>query len=164
MKILGNIRKHFSPSRKTEEKKVQPLRVEGVDPAPITPEPDNAELATQALLESLIPDKEGKHGKEAEQQPSGEHDAAYYQHVAEKMRKAKDIQRQRTMRFLAFCEAQLAKPDLPMHGSGSLELIETELYKRIDIVEHEGGELKRRWQHCLATVTVKIMEKVNLKV
>ena len=65
------------------------------------------------------------------------------------------------VRFLAFCEQELRKPHLPAYGDGSLGLLEAELYKRLDIVEHEGGELKRRWQHCLATVTVRLMQATH---
>jgi hypothetical protein len=47
-------RKHTTPSpvgNGVEER--SPLRIEGVKPALLTPEPDDAELAAQALLESL---------------------------------------------------------------------------------------------------------------
>lgn len=62
------------------------------------------------------------------------------------------------MRFVAFCEQELQKPSLPLSGPGSLGLLEAELYKRLDVIERRGGELKKRWQHCLATVIVRRMQ------
>ena len=47
MKSLKNI---FHKKQKQEPK---PLRVEDVAPAPMTPEPDDAELAAMALLEKM---------------------------------------------------------------------------------------------------------------
>ena len=47
-------RKHTTPSpagNGVGER--SPLRIEGVKPAPLTAEPDDAELAAQALLESM---------------------------------------------------------------------------------------------------------------
>ena len=138
------------------------LRMEGVTLAPITPEPDDAELAAQALLEMMC----GMRGKTEEakgkpsainHQTSDIHDARYYHHMACNIRKAREVSRRRTARFLAYCERQLQDRHLPVVGPDSLALIEKELYKRIDSVEREGGELKRRWQHCLAKVTVRLM-------
>lgn len=74
------------------------------------------------------------------------------------MQAARESTRLRVARFLAFVEQELKKPYLPTYGDGSLGLLEAELYKRIDIVEREGGELKRRWQRCLALVTVRLMD------
>ena len=76
---------------------------------------------------------------------------------ADKIRAAHIAAEQRTTRFVAWVEEELKNPNLPMSGPGSLALIEAELYKRIDTIEREGGELKRRWQHCLAEVTVRLM-------
>ena len=144
----------------------QPLSIEGIPPAPLTPEPDDAELAAQALLEHLMAaaSDKGRHNgntksrdnEKAEAAPP--RDADYYRHLARKMREAREAARLRVTRFLAFVEQELKKPDLPAFGDGSLGLLEAELYKRLDIVEHEGGELLRRWQHCLALVTVRLMQ------
>ena len=62
---------------------------------------------------------------------------------------------------MAFCEQELQKPSLPLSGPGSLGLLEAELYNRIDVIERRGGELKRRWQHCLATVIVRMMQATD---
>ena len=162
-----------------------PLRIEGVKPAPLTPEPDDAELAAQALLESMCDvrsKKEDVRGSadDAHQpipadaptrslsaishQPSKSHqpsvrDAAYYRRLAERIRLARDQATLRTMRFVTWCEQELEKPDLPIEGKGSLAQMEAELYKRIDTIERVYGELKRRWQHCLANVIVRRMEE-----
>lgn len=146
----------------------QPLQVQGVGTAPITPTPDQSELAAQALLEVLIEQRRrhvGKHHPDTpDRQPKvkpasvvAPHDKKYYHHLADRIRLAYELSSQRTQRFLAFCEQQLKKPDLPVTGSGSLQLLETELYKRIDIIDREGGKLKERWQHCLAEVTLRLM-------
>jgi hypothetical protein len=96
-------------------------------------------------------------------QPSKSHqpsvrDAAYYRRLAERIRLARDQATLRTMRFVTWCEQELEKRDLPIEGKGSLAQMETELYKRIDTIERVDGELKRRWQHCLATVIVRLMQ------
>lgn len=160
MKSLKNI---FHKKQKQEPK---PLRVEGVAPAPMTPEPDDAELAAMALLEKMAEIKgvsrndgiteSGDNGNKKD----APHDAAYYKRLAERIRKAHESANLRTQRFLAFCEQELKKHDLPKEGPGSLGLLEAELYKRLDVIERHGGELKRRWQHCLAMVTVRLMDKI----
>ena len=189
-------RKQQGGEQQTEQAAPQPLRIEGTTPAPLTPEPDDAELAAQALLEILskrpsrpTPDpslrgrgvdtnkrghkRKGKHADHSDDDTAAEvttprpdregpgGGSAYYRHLAHKIRQAREAQRLRVVRFLAFCEQELRKPHLPAYGDGSLGLLEAELYKRLDIVEHEGGELKRRWQHCLATVTVRLMQATH---
>ena len=195
---------HFFHSRKrkggaqVEKPEPQPLRIEGIAPAPLTPEPDDAELAAQALLEHMVqvssfkfqvpskptdskaaaaPHPSKGRGQGAGSQPetlrstSGRllptgrknlkpetRDANYYKKLAERIRSAHEAARQRTVRFLAFVEQELAKPDLPLTGPGSLGLLETELYKRLDVVDRHGGSLKTRWQHALANVLVRQMQ------
>jgi len=142
--------------RRKEKQNPQPLRIQGIAEAPLTAEPDDAELAAAALLELMCDVKrertEGKH------QPSEVHDAKYFKELAEKIRTAQEAARLRTMRFVAFCEEELKKADLPLEGPGSLGLLNAELMKRIDTVDREGGELKTRWQHCVAQVLVRLMK------
>ena len=88
-------------------------------------------------------------------------DADHYHRLAEKIREAHFNARLRTLRFVAFCEQQLLDPHLPLTGKGSLGQLEAELLKRIDTIEREGGELKRRWQHCLAEVTMRMMNGIG---
>ena len=152
----------------------QPIAIEGIPTAPLTPEPDEAELAAAAILEMMVSSSKFQVSGSKFQvssskfQVSGNDDetlnlkpetrtADYYRHLAKKMRDAREATRLRVARFLAFVEQELKKPHLPTYGAGSLGLLEAELYKRIDIVEREGVELKRRWQHCLALVTVRLM-------
>jgi hypothetical protein len=79
------------------------------------------------------------------------------------------------MRFLAYAEQQLEsplftdnsslflrpdgskRPEVERTPHSSLNDIERELYKRQDVVEREGGELLKRWRHCLAEVIVRQM-------
>ncbi|MBQ9645339.1 MAG: hypothetical protein IJV24_03140 [Prevotella sp.] len=175
--------KKFFQRKQQGQGEAQPLAIEGIAPAPMTPEPDDAELAAQALLEVLLAQKTQRqkkwhrHGRKsaagtaaeaAAPSPSGQdsagtspRDAAYYHRLREKIYAAHDAARLRTLRFVAFCEQELKNTHLPAYGPGSLALLETELYKRIDTIEREGGDLKRRWQHCLANVTVRMMQAAN---
>lgn len=158
-----DIRKFFHRKRKAQkqESAPQPLRIEGIGPAPITPEPDEAELAAQALLEHMITPTKPPRGEASRHKafPSGdERGVEYYRQLADRIRQAHEAATQRTLRFVAFVEQELQKPSLPLSGPGSLGLLEAELYKRLDVIERRGGELKKRWQHCLATVIVRRMQ------
>ena len=146
----------------TSQPTTQPLRIEGVEPAPLTPEPDDAELAAQALLESLCDVRskmEDVREVAADAHQPSVRDAAYYRRLAERIRLARDQATLRTMRFVTWCEHELEKRDLPIEGKGSLAQMEAELYKRIDTIERVDGELKRRWQHCLAEAIVRQMKE-----
>ena len=146
-----------------------PKTIDGAENIPITAEPDEAEIAAQAVLEIILEKKEASSKKPRKrgnaegtkahksQNDDTEHDADYYRHLAERIREAYAAARQRALRFTCYCEQQLADPSLPLYGKGSLSLLEAELYKRLDVVEREGGDLKKRWQHCLAEVTIRLM-------
>ena len=179
--------------RRKGTREPRPLRIDGVKTT-MTPEPDDAELAAQALLETMRSEEcrvkavskreqNGTRTSSAEREqarPQGKseesatakgnhkvqsskfkvqsetHDAEYYRNLADRIRQAHEESRLRALRFVAFCEQQLSSgKELPLTGDGSLGLLEAELYKRIDIVERVGGELKARWQHCLAEVIVR---------
>lgn len=146
-----------------------PKPIDGAENIPMTAEPDEAEIAAQAVLEIILEKKEVSSKKSRKrgnaeatkdlnkQNNDTEHDADYYRHLAERIREAYAAARQRALRFTCYCEQQLADPSLPLYGKGSLSLLEAELYKRLDVVEREGGDLKKRWQHCLAEVTIRLM-------
>ena len=167
---LFNRKRHDKPQEQASAP--QPLAIEGIPQAPLTLEPDDAELAAQALLEMMAAKQHyHRHGKgtrlnnektvsrdKEKKETDSPRTASYYRHLARKMQAAREATRLRVTRFLAFVEQEVKKPNLPTYGDGSLGLLEAELYKRIDIVEREGGELKRRWQHCLALVTVRLMD------
>ena len=157
----------FNWLNKKKTPEPQPLQVEGIAPAPITPDPDDAELAAQALLESLAEEvrkvrSKKSHKSHKSQEPQEAHnpqkDSAYYHRLAEKIRLAQEAAILRATRFVAACEYKLKDKHLPFYGEGSLGMLEAELYKRLDIIERAEGDLKRRWQHCLAEVTVRLME------
>jgi len=135
-----------------------PLRIEGVKTAPLTPEPDDAELAAQALLESMAAPQPPKGGAvAAETPPSGGRGAAYYRALADRIRTTRTAEARLTMRLLASVEEQLAEPTALYKGQwGDTE---RKLYRAMDVAEREGGELHRRWQHCLANVIVRRMEE-----
>lgn len=141
----------------------QPLRIEGIPEAPFTAEPDDAELAAQALLE-LLAQQTQKGRKAAEQMVNGKSvngKSEYYRALADRIREAHAKAARQATRFIYNCELMLQNRHLPLYGDGSVQMLETELYKRIDVVEREGGELKRRWQHCLAEVTVRLMNATD---
>lgn len=143
------------------------LRIEGTKPAPLTPEPDDAELAATALLESMAEVSSSKlqvsSNEAAAHQPSSishqpsVRDAAYYHALADRIRTARTAEARLTMRLLASVEEQLSEPTALYKG----QWVDTErkLYRALDIAEREGGELKQRWQHCLASVLVRQMEE-----
>jgi len=169
-------RKHSTPLPTREGQgggSASPLRIEGVKPAPLTPEPDDAELAAQALLETMcdvrskmedVRDAADAHQPSAiihqpsaiSHQPSVR-DAAYYHALADRIRAARTAEARLVMRLLASVEEQLAEPTALYKGQwGDTE---RKLYRAIDIAEREGGELHSRWQHCLANVIVRRMEE-----
>lgn len=140
----------------------------------MTMEPDKVELAAQALLEVMI-DKQkrrrkkadvyeatGNAGKSGESGESGKpsflQTSEYYHQLSDRIRQAYGSSRQRTLRFLCYCEQQLRNQNIPLFGAGSLNLMQAELLKRIDVVDRVGGEIKARWQHCLAEVTLRQIE------
>ena len=94
---------------------------------------------------------------QSDQSTQSNQTAAYYRQLASRIREAHAKAARQATRFIYNCELELQKPRLPLYGPGSVQLLETELYKRIDVVDREGGELKRRWQHCLAEVTIRLM-------
>lgn len=135
----------------------QPLRIEGIPEAPFTAEPDDAELAAQAVLELMQASQPPKGGASSNGHPPSGGLGAYYHALASRIREAHAKAAQQATRFIYNCELMLQNKHLPLYGDGSVQMLETELYKRIDVVEREGGGLKRRWQHCLAEVTVRLM-------
>ena len=136
------------------QREPKPLRIEGVK-TPMTPQPDDAELAAQALLESLAQ----KPRKAKDRPEPGQGTPEYYRQLSEKIRQTRAAEARLTMRYLAYCEEQLALPnELYVGQVGEME---RELYKRQDVAEREGGELLRRWQHCLAEVIVRQMSAAS---
>lgn len=161
----------FRQNRQKEPETPQTLKIDGVGEAPMTMEADNAELAAQALLEVML-DKQKRRRKKSDvsdksetSEKSGEsgkpntlQTSEYYHQLSDRIRKAYASSRQRTLRFLCYCEQQLRNQDIPLYGADSLNIMQAELYKRIDVVDREGGDIKARWQHCLAELTLRQME------
>jgi len=141
------------------ERDVRPLRIEGVKTTR-TATPDNQELAAQALMESLGSEKgvKGEKRKGKSNQPA-KGTPEYYRTLSTKIRESRAAEARLTMRYLAYCEEQLALP-VPLYD-GQIAEMEGELYKRQTVAEREGGELLRRWQHCLAEVIVRQMSAVS---
>ncbi|MBR6140893.1 MAG: hypothetical protein IKQ37_03915 [Bacteroidaceae bacterium] len=139
-----------------------PLRIEGVGTAPITPSPDDAEFAAKALLDADAGrNKDTLMLRHNEKTTPEKGSPAYYAILSSRIRETRATEARLATRYVAYAEQQLAlnHPASVVAVGGALAEIEKGLYDRIDIIEREGGELKRRWQHCLATVTVRMMQK-----
>lgn len=149
-------RKQFKPQPKQ-------LRIDGVK-ATLTPTPDDAELAAQALLESRIyGDKTQRRKKQPLPQPipkkEGERDAEYYRQLSEKIKESHEQERHAAMRHVAYCEEKLTS-DIS-HQPSDIATLEHGLFKHQDTVEREGGDLLKRWQKCLAECLLLEMKNNN---
>lgn len=170
----------FHRNKREPKTPPQPLRIEGCKTR-LTPEPDDAEIAAQALLEALAEERQdkgkrrrdkaavtrqhagpqtaGQNGREGEPP----HDAAYYRQLSGRIHAARKVAANRAIRYVAWCEQELKSPHIPLEGESSLTQMETGLYRHLDTIDREDGELKRRWQHCLAEVTVREMKEREKK-
>ena len=118
----------------------------------MTAKPDDAELAAQALLEHMSDgssDKKHKRTKGKVEKPK-DGTPEHYQQLSGKIKEAHAQEARDAMRYLAYTEQELKE------NPSMEQLIEIErgLYQHQDAADREGGELKSRWQHCLAQVIV----------
>ena len=134
-----------------------PLRIEGVRTR-LTPEPDEKEVGAMALLEMMRGGgknerngRDGRDGKAAPQKGTAE----YYRTLSEKIREAHAAERRMALRCIAYTEQELALPH------PDLAALENGLFRHITTIEREKGDLKERWQHCLADITVRQMRAVS---
>ncbi len=130
--------------RKVMKAPVRTMRIDGVS-IKMTPKPDDAELAAQALLEHMIEPKAKRRAKSAKEKtvdttPS----PAYYKQLGAKMREAHAAEARSCMRYLAYAEEELQQRP----SREQMAEIEHGLYQFQSCVEREGGALKSRWQHC----------------
>ena len=174
--ILADAAFYYYRKKRHEHKEAAShLRIEGQEPAPLTPAPDDAELSAQALLESLVSEElsakaSGKDERsvkseevsaEANTQPSTlnsqlQRGATYYQKLSRRIRQVHEQERRMTMRYVAYCEKQTS--GIKNNEAEMLSSMEKGLYSHLDTIERNGGELKRRWQHVLAEIIVRQME------
>ena len=161
MRYMKSIRNIF---RRKPKQEPMPLRIEGIGPAPMTPEPDDAELAAMAYLEHLIspPEVGGARGGLRSALPLGSsknkrtakpNTAAYYHDLADKVKQGRAMEARLALRYVAYCEEMLQEAPAP----DILSTLHHGLFRHQTAVDREGGQLKRRWQHCLATITVRQM-------
>ena len=129
--------------RKKMKDPVRTMRIDGVS-TKMTPKPDDAELAAQALLEHLSEPKGRKKEPKAKQPKEGTPE--YYQQLSGKIKEAHTAEARSALRYLSYTEEEL-KENPTMD-----QLIEIEqgLYLLQDCAEREGGDLMKRWQHCIA--------------
>lgn len=143
----------FTPfQREKKNTSPRPLVIEGCSTT-LTPEADKAETAAQAVLDILSNDySKSRNPGESRKPEMGTEE--YYSQLLHRIRDGWEMEARQATRYVAYCEQQLKNTLLPV---GQLADLERELYRRLDIIEREGGELKKRWQHCLAEVTVRQM-------
>lgn len=127
---------------------VRTLRIDGVKAPVMTPKPDDAELAAQAVLEHMS-EKGHKPEKKAKQAKEGTPE--FYQQMSGKIKETHAQEARDAMRYLSYTEEELKQQPT----TEQLIEIERGLYQYQDAAEREGGDLKKRWQHCLADVLVK---------
>ena len=157
MNLFARMRNRFG--RGADCPPPMPLRIEGIAPAPLTAEPDDAELAAAALLESMA----GGSGKPQKADKPRKGTPDYYRQLSVKIREAHAAEARAAMRYVSYCEQELAKGETLKSGKGEkLAKLERGLFEKQDVVEREGGDLLKRWQHCLATVTVLQMRKYQI--
>lgn len=125
------------------------LRIDGVKAPAMTPKPDDAELAAQAVLEHMS-EKGHKPEKKAKEKQAKEGTPEFYQQMRDKIKEAHTADARDAMRYLAYIEEELKENP----NQEQLVEIERGLYQHRDAAEREGGELKVRWQNCLAQVIV----------
>ena len=127
---------------------VRTLRIDGVKAPEMTAKPDDAELAAQALLEHMSDgssDKKHKRTKGKVEKPK-DGTPEHYQQLSGKIKEAHAQEARDAQRYLAYTEQELKE------NPSMEQLIEIErgLYQHQDAADREGGELKSRWQHCIA--------------
>ena len=180
-RIYNIVKRKLIRDRRKEHREALPLRIEGCETY-LTPEPDEAELAAQALLEMMAEraahspsllergvnrffrskangihheDKAAEKGNNAPPSQGGAGGgSAYYHRLADRIRKAHIKETRMAKRYLTYAEDQLRSPS----HEGWMSEIERGLYHLQDCVEREGGELKQRWQHGLADIIVRLMK------
>ena len=135
----------FMIPRRQTVYKPKPLRIEGTTTS-ITPEPDDAELAAMALLASLA---SGELRVESGELLAEKGTAAYFHALADRVREGRAAEVKMARRYVAYCEQELLR-------NSHLSELERGLYRHLDTINREGGDLKRRWQHCLAEVIVRL--------
>ena len=134
---------------------IHTLSIDGIPAAPMTAKADEAEIAAETLLDGMIRLGRKKAGGRVKHSHSGDiRDAAYHQQLSERMRAVRAAETIGVLRFLAYAEEKL----LRSREEDALTEIERGLYDRMDIVDRDGGDLKKRWQHALAEVTVRLMQ------
>lgn len=138
----------FQIFRRKAQQDVRSLRIDGVRTV-MTPKPDDAELAAQALLEKLS--EKPKKGRRKDCKP-GKGSAEYYRALSRRIQESHEADARLALRCVAWCETELKT------GSTQPSELEQELYRHMETVEREGGELKDRWQHCLAECIVRQMD------
>ena len=144
--------------KKGKAREPKPLRIEGTSTV-LTPEPDDAELAARALLESMRDGgrkKKAGSGNAAGRADAEGRDAGYYRSLSDRIREAHEAEAMAAMRYVAWCEQEL-----PTAGMEKLCLMERGLYRHTDTAEREKGHLKARWQSCLAEVIIRQMETLT---
>lgn len=188
------LKKIFRRKRERKGLLARPLRIDGCRPT-LTPQPDDAELAAQALLETRADNSKGRNNDKGrrrdnditkyrnnDKEESAPRDAAYYRELSERIKAAHEQNRRSAMRYVSYCEQELSgSRNVGVTKRAAVEIsksrnndvstgekaapdfagLEHGLFKWQDTVDREGGELLKRWQHCLAECIVRQMSATS---
>jgi hypothetical protein len=144
---------------------VRTLRIDGVKTI-LTPKPDDAELAATALFETMAKTEVRSERSEVREKKPKQGTPAYYKDLSDKIHAAREQERRAAMRYVAYVETKIEElknskiEELQSFDLSILPSLEHGLYQHQDAIEREGGELKKRWQRCLAELTVMEMESL----
>jgi len=164
---------HRRRERQLANRQIVKLSIAGIAPAPLTAEPDESELAAAALLESMGAQKHrntrsSRNTQSNQKSATAKGSKEYYEQLAEKIKAAHAEERRAAMRYVAWCEQELRNHGTTESGNSEiresvnpLTELEQGLFKWQDAVEREQGDLLKRWQHCLAEVTIRLMTAEN---
>lgn len=132
---------------------VRTLRIDGVKAPVMTPKPDDAELAAQAVLEHMS-EKGHKPEKKAKEKQAKEGTPEFYQQMSGKIKEAHAQETRDAMRYLSYTEQELKENP----SMDQLIEIERGLYQYQDCIEREQVDLKKRWNNCMAQVMVLLLK------
>lgn len=150
--MFARIKDLFRCKMKADPK---PLCIDGAT-VKLTPRPNESETSAAALLEMLTGEADINTDSQNEQKPDNG-TPEYYHALAKRIRSNREHEARDALRLIAYCEEQLS---IQIHNVNAFEL-ENELYTVQATVERERGELLTRWQHCLAEVVVRQMQKAS---
>lgn len=139
--------------RRKPKVEAEPLQIDGIKTR-LTPRPDEAELAAEALLDTMTGNTATDAAADAPL-PKDNHTITYYEALVKRIQANREREERMSQRVIVYCEEQLAKATTDKHLPFDLE---RELFTVQATVEKMQGELFSRWQYCLAKITMAQMK------